>query len=52
MAFPVKPIIVGRSQRWDRHAIDRYLDSLSGLKNDYRGDSESEVIDEIERHFR
>ena len=50
--FPVWPIPIGRGKRWDRAHLDEYLDSLSGLTRGRGDSSESEVIDEIERHFR
>jgi len=36
--FPIKPIRicpegVGSKEMWDRNAIDRHLDAISGLKN-------------------
>ena len=50
--FPVRPILVGKGRRWDRTAIDRHLDLRSGLINQRSESSNSEVIDEIDRHFR
>jgi hypothetical protein len=50
--FPVGPVAVGKGRRWDRDHIDRYLDALSGLTNQRSGGPDTEVIDEIDRHFR
>lgn len=30
-SIPVQPVNIGRSQRWDRKAIDAWLDATSGL---------------------
>jgi hypothetical protein len=30
--FPVRPLLIGKRQRWDRTALDRYLDGLSGIE--------------------
>jgi len=31
-AVPVRPIRIGRHDRWDRYAIDAWLDECSGLR--------------------
>lgn len=33
--IPVQPVYIGRSQRWDRKAIDAWLDARSGLASSF-----------------
>ena len=51
-SLPFAPVPIGKGQLWDRNAIDRYLDVLSGIVTGPMNDDEAEVIDEIARHFR